>query len=85
MLRKECITWATLIMAHSSDVGSGITCNYIPAQQAVQFRNCHFVISGVLSPPTPNPHQNNSVNIIFIPGLLKVVQRCRELHAQQHK
>ena len=34
----------------------------------LQFRNRHFVNSGVRSLPTPHPHQNNCGSIIFIPG-----------------
>ena len=48
-----------LILAHSLDVGSGITCNYIPAQQEA-VENCNFVIvirhlRGPQPPRPPSP------------------------------
>ena len=60
MLWKECITWATQSWQIHRTLAAAIhakvrhTCK-AKSTGKLQFRNPHFVISGVLSPPPPPP------------------------------
>ena len=75
MLWKECITWATQSRHIHWTLAAAI--HAMVSSGKLQFRNRHFIISGVLSPPAPphtHCHQNNCGSIMFIPALCHVKQ-----------
>ena len=69
ILWKDCITWATLFRTFAAAIHATVrhTCK-AKSSGKLEFCNRHFIISGVLSPPPPNPPQNDCCSIVFTPG-----------------